>query len=206
MTARLSPTPSCLNAERLGSAKAANTLNHHQRCESDCARAACQGPQSPEPTFSPSGTISFTGGGNVAAPPLRPIEEPAAPGAVKITAHSTKTLFVSAPGTGKFTLTGSGLATLNKTAPKSGSYTLALTLTSSERTQLAKRRSVTLKVRVTFTPTSGKASSATTKVTIKKASPKECQSRRRKDDGHIATGARERIKVTPFPFENKRKG
>ena len=147
--------------------------------EPSCSGEACQGTPSTAPTFSSPGTVSFTGGADDVAPPFRPIEESAAPGAVKITAHSSKSLSVSAPGAGKLRLTGSGLATLKKTAPKAGPYTLAVTLTSSERKLLAKRKSVTLKVRVTFTPASGKASSATTKVTIKKASAKKAKSKRK---------------------------
>ena len=140
--------------------------------EPSCSGEDCQGTPSAAPTFRAPGTVSFTDGANDVAPPFKPIAEAVAPGAVKITAHSSKSLSVFAPGAGKLMLSGSGLATLKKTAPKAGTYTLALILTSSERKLLAKHRSVTLKVRVTFTPASGKASSATTKVTIKKAIPK----------------------------------
>jgi hypothetical protein len=104
--------------------------------------------------------------GNVATTAFRPLAEF---GAVKITAHSTNTLSVSAPGSGELRLTASGLTTIRKSAKKAGSYTFRLILTSSERRLLAKHKSVTLGVRVSFTPASGSASFASLKLTIKHA-------------------------------------
>jgi hypothetical protein len=144
--------------------------------EPSCAGEECQGPLSkPLPLLSP-GSTGAPSNGNLVAPAFKAIEE-ATEGSVKITKHSSKSLSVSTPGAGKLTLSKSGLATVKKSAAKAGAYTLAVTLTSRERKLLAKHKSVTLAVKVEFVPSSGKSSTATVDVTIKKTKPKKAKSK-----------------------------
>ena len=152
--------------------------------EPSCAGEECQGPLSkPLPLLSP-GSTGPPSNGNLVAPAFKAIEE-ATEGSVKITKHSTKTLSVSTPGAGKLTLSKSGLATVKKSAAKAGSYTLAITLTSRERKLLAKHKSVTEAVKVEFVPTSGKSSTATITVTIKKIKPKKAKGKKAKSKGTV---------------------
>lgn len=152
--------------------------------EPSCAGEECQGPLSkPLPLLSP-GSTGAPSDGNLVAPAFKAIEE-ATEGSVKITKHSSKSLSVSTPGAGKLTLSKSGLATVKKSAAKAGSYTLAITLTSRERTLLAEHKSVTVAVKVEFVPTSGKSSTATITVTIKKIKPKKAKGKKAKSKGTV---------------------
>jgi hypothetical protein len=74
-------------------------------------------------------------------------------------------LSVSAPASGRIVASGSGVATVKRSAAKAGTYTLKLVLTKAGQASLSKHHQ--LKVKVTFTPASGAASSATLAVTIK---------------------------------------
>jgi hypothetical protein len=107
---------------------------------------------------------SLTGFGPVPPPTVAPEASK-----VKITKHSYNsgalTLSVSAPASGRIVASGSGVATVKRSAAKAGTYTLKLVLTKAGQASLSKHHQ--LKVKVTFTPASGAASSATLAVTIK---------------------------------------
>jgi hypothetical protein len=132
----------------------------------------CQGKDSEAPAnLKPEGSSTQEAGENLIAPPFKPFPEEVE-GSMRIRGHSSKSLSVSVPGPGKLTLSGRGVVSTTKAATTGGAYRLALRLTSIER-KLAKRRSVTVTVLVSFVPTSGKSSTATTKVTIKKVKSKK---------------------------------
>lgn len=154
--------------------------------EASCSGEECQGtPSAAPPGLKAEGSSLAIASGNLSAAPfvISAAEEtsPREVRTVKVTGHSTKSLSVSAPGAGTLTLFGTGLAAAKKSATKAGSYTLPIALTAAEQKLLAKRASVTLTVRVKFIPTSGKPSTATARVTIKKAKPKaKTKSRKKK--------------------------
>lgn len=99
--------------------------------------------------------------------------------ALRITAHSAKTISVMAPSAGTFTLSGGGVTAAKQTASKAGSYSLPVTLTKAERRLLAQRGHLTLSVTVRFVPNTGKASTATAKITIKSQPKKKSKSKKK---------------------------
>jgi hypothetical protein len=78
---------------------------------------------------------------------------------------------VVAPSAGRVSASGKGLKTAKMSVSKAGSFKLKVALTAKEKKLLAAKRKhkkgVTLTVRISFAPTSGKASTASAKVTFK---------------------------------------
>lgn len=130
-----------------------------------CEGEACLGPFS-EPFIQPiPGSTGSPQIGNLQTH----VEEPEEP--TTITKHSvhgkTITLTVKAPAKGTLTLSGAGLTKITKSVPKAGSYKLKTRPTKAEGLAIKREGKVKLKVRVTFRPSSGKSTSATTKVTLR---------------------------------------
>jgi hypothetical protein len=138
-----------------------------------CDGEACQGPFSPILSEAKIGSTSAPTVGNLATPPEKKVEEEPAKkvGKVKIAkraAHAnTVVLTVNAPAKGELTATGKGLKKATKSVKGKGTYKLELKLTAAEQKKLARKKTLTLKVKVAFTSESGEASSATTSVKLK---------------------------------------
>ena len=137
--------------------------------EGSCSGETCQGPLSSSLAPPLLGSTGAPPIGNLGPPPAKTTTTPTTK--VKITKHSYKkgvlTLSASAPAQGHLSASGAGLATVKLSVSKSGTYALKLTLTGASKASLRKRHRLKLKVRVAFTPTSGQASSATLRITVK---------------------------------------
>ena len=133
---------------------------------------ACSGIESchrgvpPTPTQSSPGSSGFEGRGNEGRGRKA--------GTGKVTVASPRpavgpsgTLKVKAPGKGKLTVTGAGVKKATKSVAKAGTYSLKVTLTPAARKALAKSRQVKKKLKVSFKPAQGKASSTTVALTYK---------------------------------------
>ncbi|MGH2853054.1 MAG: hypothetical protein ACRDLF_02535 [Solirubrobacteraceae bacterium] len=145
--------------------------------EPSCSGEECQGTPSAGPdALRAGGSSTAVASGNLAAPAFVELAESTGP-VLKIIARSSKSFSVSTPAAGKLVLTGNGLAGTKRTASKAGTYNLALRLTSAEGRLLTKRGRVTLAVTVRFIPNSGKASTATAKITIRSTSSKAKKSK-----------------------------
>ncbi|HYJ23267.1 MAG TPA: hypothetical protein VEW07_14745 [Solirubrobacterales bacterium] len=82
-------------------------------------------------------------------------------------------LKVKAPSKGKLTVSGSGIKKATKSVSKAGTYTVKVTLTPQARKALEKSGQAQKKLKVTFKPSQGKASSATVKFTFKASAGKK---------------------------------
>ena len=111
---------------------------------------------------------SGAGGGNVT--PGGGVLNEKEKGPVKISRRSvrgaTLTLVLTVPGSGRVSVTGSGLNGASRQMKGAGSVTLRLTLTAKQARFLKrhKHKHLTSTVRVTFVPSSGAKSTATTRV------------------------------------------
>lgn len=131
----------------------------------DCLGDGCQGEAVPPPPLPVVGSVSFTDDGNLADPP-------AVKGSAKVTARKTVVgtafvLSVKTPASGRIAVTGVRVATVSKRVSKAGTYRLKIGLNTKARKMLKKRRKLAAKVRVTYTPASGRASATTLTVTLK---------------------------------------
>jgi hypothetical protein len=130
----------------------------------------CQGPYTPP--GGPGAHTSETGAGGGQVTPLPPSNGGGVLGftaeAVKIMRHSTKgttlTLIVSIPGSGRLSVSGSGLIALRRSLTKGGSYAVKVSLTPKGRAAVKRHKRVRVNVTVGFAPASGRASSAHTLV------------------------------------------
>jgi hypothetical protein len=128
-------------------------------CEGD----ACQGTSQ---RFAPpalAASIAFGGSGDGPAA-VRP---PAPKVSVRAPLRGTVArLRVTVPARGRIRLTGAGLVAAQRTATKAGSYAMTARLTQASRRALARKRRLSVRVRVAFTPTTGRATSASTTLTF----------------------------------------
>jgi hypothetical protein len=130
------------------------------------------------------GTPTGGGGGTTTPPPPPPtcttgqvgtypncVTPAVGVGGIKLQPNSTTlTLKVNAPGTVK--LSGKGVkAKLVKVSP--GNVKIKVQLTSKEKKLLKKKGKVSLKVKITYTPTGGAPISKTVKITVKAPPPKK---------------------------------
>ncbi len=81
--------------------------------------------------------------------------------------NGTAKIAVKVPGAGTLTATGKGLAKAKKKAKKAQKLTLTLKATGSTKGQLQSTGSATVKVKLTFKPSSGIAAKKTKAVTLK---------------------------------------
>jgi hypothetical protein len=139
----------------------------------DPPRAPCIGEECGDagsaPSVPPAASIRFLGSGN-GAPPDRAVKVSAKVkvSATKRTVQGTAfTISVKVPAKGRITASGSGLKKVTKTATKSGTYKLRVSLTDSGRQKLKRARTMSLKVRVGYTPAGGAASVATATIKLK---------------------------------------
>lgn len=132
---------------------------------------ACRAGVPGTPSRSSAGTSSFQGRGN-------PTPDTGTSGKVTVAkakpvVGATGTLKVKAPGKGKLTVTGPGVKNAGRSVSKAGTYTVKVTLTSAARKALKKAGHVRKKLKVTFKPSHGNASSATVKLTFKASAGKK---------------------------------
>ncbi len=139
--------------------------------EPSCAGEACLGSPSSLPTFPAPGTVGFTGGGNL-TPGSTTFPPPTEAGKMSIAKHSFRgsavVLYVKVPASGHIRASGRGLASVKRSVSKAGTYALKLTLTKADKASLREHHRVKVRIKVTFTPTSGKPSSVTTTITVKR--------------------------------------
>jgi hypothetical protein len=86
---------------------------------------------------------------------------------------SAGALKVKAPGKGKLTVSGAGVKKATRSVSKAGTYTVKVTLTPGAAKALQKSGQTQKKLKVTFKPSQGKASSATVKLTFKASAGKK---------------------------------
>jgi hypothetical protein len=121
--------------------------------------SSCQGEPSSAPNAPNVASIGFEGRESATKPRLS---------ARRRSAHgSSFSLAVKAPGKGRLIATGKGVGKVSKVAAKAGTYQLTLTLDSRAREKLKEEGSLTLHVRVVFTPADGKPSTTSVPVTLK---------------------------------------
>jgi hypothetical protein len=118
-----------------------------------------------------AGSSSFQGRGN---------ETPSIGQGGKVTVRKAKAavgatgvLKVRAPGKGKLTVTGRGVKKGGTSVSKAGTYKVKVTLTHAARKALKKSGHARKKLKVTFRPSQGTASSATVKLTFKASTGKK---------------------------------
>ena len=121
---------------------------------------ACRGASPAPPANAPSGSAFFEGRGNPSTKP----------GVVKLARATTSgpvaTLRVKVSGKGRLTAGGKGLKKAAKATGKAGVYKLQLRLNAKAKKALNRKGKLRKKVRVTFTPTEGRASSLTRTLTF----------------------------------------
>jgi sugar lactone lactonase YvrE len=128
-----------------------------------CAGDNCKPPPPSSPTMPAAASVSFSGLGN------------ATPGAavakVKILSrvvHGARfPLAVNVPGKGQITITGAGIRTVRKSVSRAGTYKLRVALTAKEKQLLRHKRSLKLKLRVSYAPAGGASSAVTFSITDK---------------------------------------
>lgn len=141
-----------------------------------CLGEDCQGPPGGGLGGSPHASESGAGGGNppLVTPPgtgTTPGEQGVKGFTKRVVKGSSVTVTVTAPGAGRISASGKGLKTAKMSVAKAGSYKLKVALTAKEKKLLSgkrkHKRGVTLKVRISFAPTTGKASAISATVTFK---------------------------------------
>jgi hypothetical protein len=129
---------------------------------------ACRGGTAAAPVSPSAGSATFSGRGNVKGD-SRARRQAVSVARAKAAVGATATLKVTAPGKGTLKLTGAGIKAASRSVAKAATYRLQATLTAAAKRALAKAGVVRKKVKVTFTPSAGKASSVTLQVTYKAA-------------------------------------
>jgi hypothetical protein len=130
-------------------------------CEGD----ACQ-PPSNGPVGAPPVGSTAPGTGNV-----RPAAEPSAKrvrASKAIGRGGRVTLRVAAPTAGRITVSGSGLRQARRTVAKAGSYALKAQLTTKAKRAIAKAGRRRIRVKVAFRPASGRTTTTSLVVTVRK--------------------------------------
>ncbi len=122
---------------------------------------ACRGANPPVPGSSPSGSEFFHGRSNPST----------APGTVKLSKTATRgpvaTLSVKVSGKGKLTASGNGLKKATRRTGKAAVFKLQVKLDGKAQKALNRKGTLKKKVKVTFAPAEGRASSTTRTLTFK---------------------------------------
>ncbi len=133
-----------------------------------CQEDACQGRPSPGQGLGDPITGSIIGPGNVLGKLPAPAKK-----TKKVTARLSVdrkgriTVRVSAPAAGRIRISGSRTTTVTKTVGKAGTRSYRVKLTRKATRSLKRHDRLKVTTKVTFTPKSGKRSSATAARTIK---------------------------------------
>jgi hypothetical protein len=124
------------------------------------ALEACRGVSSAPPASAPSGSAFFEGRSNPST----------AAGVVKLAKMATRgpvaTLRVKVSGKGRLTATGKGLKKAARATRKAAVYKLTVRLSPQAKQALSRKGKLRKKVRVTFKPSEGRASSVTRTLTF----------------------------------------
>jgi hypothetical protein len=132
--------------------------------DDDCRGDDCQGAPTPNPALPASATATFTGSGS-ATPDTPRGGTSKVTVAKQVIGRSTATLSVKVPGRGRLAWSGASLKRSSKAVAAKGTATVKVALTRRGRALLTRKRSLTTKVKVTFT--SGDRPSSSTTVTLK---------------------------------------
>jgi hypothetical protein len=134
----------------------------------ECAGTGCRPSASLAPSLPTAASLAFSGEGNAGNTSARPVTTS------KVTVSRPRTitgtvgsLKVKVSARGRLTVSGSGLMTRRSSLSKAQTVAVRLALTSKAAKTLRKKRSLTTKVKVVFTATGGRASTATFSVTFK---------------------------------------
>jgi hypothetical protein len=130
-----------------------------------CAGGDCREPSAAPASLPDAATIAFPGSGT--SSPTRASVGKVSVAKVKAVKGSVATLSVKVPSKGRVRTSGSGLVTATRSISEAGSHRIRVALTATGKKTLARGRSVTRRVTVTFTPSGGRASSATVSLTFK---------------------------------------
>jgi hypothetical protein len=129
-----------------------------------CQQDACQGQPSTPPSEPSAASVTFSGPGN-ASPPAT--GKGAVQGKVSVLSHIVRAkrfvLSVQVNAAGHVSVSGKGIGAVHKAVSHAGAYRLRIFLTPKARKSLRHSRSHTMRLvlHVSFTPSGGKASSAT---------------------------------------------
>ena len=138
-----------------------------ERVFNPCAGEGCRSAPSGRPTPVTSATTAFSGAGNR---PGDPKPRPTGP-KVKVGAHrlvgGSLGLTIRVPRAGQVTVTGSALEATEHTYAKSGKYQLEVPLTGAAKSSLRGGKQLKLKIRLRFSPKSGKPSINNVVLTVK---------------------------------------
>ena len=133
-----------------------------------CAGDACQGvPSPPRPAGTAASATSAPEGG--APRPGRTTPRTTLKVKAAKATRSGVRLDLTTSGAGRLRATGSGLAPAARSFAQRGTYRLQVGLSAAARRTLARRGRVKVTVHVRFTPTFGAAASATTTLTVHRA-------------------------------------
>jgi hypothetical protein len=133
---------------------------------SPCAGSDCREPAgAPAPAII-AATIAFPDSGNPSSPLRAPVGKVSV-AKVKAVKGSVASLSVKVPSKGRVRTSGSGLVTATRAVSEAGSHRIRVALTAAGKRTLARGRSVTRRVTVTFTPSGGRVSSVTVSLTFK---------------------------------------
>jgi hypothetical protein len=141
---------------------------------SPCDGAECHGSASVAPADETPGSSTASGAGGAAtAPPRR-----GSPATVKVTkpkaaSGSTVSLKVRVSAAGAISASGGSLHAVTRKVTKAATYTMKVGLTNAAKKTLARKKTLKVKVRVAFTPRSGRATSTTVTVTFKHPTAKK---------------------------------
>lgn len=109
---------------------------------------------------------------------------------VKTVTGTAATVKVKVPGAGRITLSGSQVGKATRSAAKAGTYSVRVALTASAKRALAKNKKLTVKVKVAFQPSSGKAVSKTISVAFKQPKNTKAATQSALPNGANAKGGR----------------
>lgn len=130
-----------------------------------CADDACQGPSTGPPLLSPPVTPGFVGRGNAApAPGPAPVPRAIVPRSAKARGTVAR-IRVRTPASGRLRVDGAGVRSASLSVRQAGTRTLSVRLTAAAaQTRMRSGRASVRRVRVTFTPTGGRAQTTTVRV------------------------------------------
>jgi hypothetical protein len=138
-----------------------------------CAGDVCQGDPSVPPAPLDAGSLTFLGSGDL--PGVMPVAGTSKPKIAKPkTVKGTSALLsVTVSGRGSVAASGSAVKSARRNAAKAGTVRIAVALTKRARATLTAKHVLKVKVRVVYTPKSGKSSSATAALTFKPSSARK---------------------------------
>jgi NHL repeat len=129
-----------------------------------CSEDQCQGAPAEVPAVPSAASITFNGPGNAlfGIPRLTP--------RITVTRKTITgwmfTLSVKVPGEGRITGTGQALKPVSRAVPKAGTYQLRFILTTNAKRSLAYHKSLSVTVRIVYSPPDATSSSATVSLTL----------------------------------------